>query len=886
MPQIPEYRSNVRDLLGYNVYRDGAVIANTTELTYTDADLDAGTYNYYVTAVYDEGESVPTETVAATILGVGTIYGLVTDGTTGLPIEGAVVTAGDYETTTDADGNYSMDVTEGEYSVSATGTGYATQTVDNVVVNDGDTVEVNFALLDSANPPTNVQATPNDDDTEVTVTWDEPGQGGSGEEQWIHYDNGENADGIGTGGAADFDVAIRFTPDQLVDFNNMYVSKVRFFPKEANCEYSIKVWQGENAANLLVEQLVANPTIDDWNEVELDNPVQIDASQELWIGYRCNTQTGYPAGVDAGPAVAEYGDMIYFQGSWASIANAYGLDYNWNIQGWLSNSARGDVATTPLNDTRSRKFNGTLALGNLPVSPNAVLPRINNRSLEGYNVYRLLEGDEENQANWTTLIEGTNDMTYTDVEWANVSSGIYKYAVIAVYTGDNLSNPAFSNVVYKEMTTIATINVTTNSGDSAEGTEVTLTNIDQDPDHVYTGVVGADGTLVFDQVWKGEYNVVATLGGFEEFTQNGVEILEPTTIDIELVEMLLPPGDPEGTIDGNTVTLTWLAPGSFQSWTEDFEGGVIPEGWTTTTNSAQGWYVTTDGSSEYFTIPPGDGYYACSNDDAANDDGSVDYLITPPQNFSALTNITMSFYSFFNGSYSQTAHIEVSEDGGNTWTGVYDLPPNGDGWVTETVDLSAYCGAGHDNVLIAFHSNDNGAWASGWAVDNVTMGADTRDRALLGYNLYMDGVAVNGDTPIQETTYIQTDVPDGNHVWVVTAVYSTGESTPSNVFNGTVSNNIDQIPAVTKLTGNYPNPFNPTTTISYSIHKAANVTLEIYNLKGQKIATLVNEHQNANNYKIVWDGKDESGKTVGSGVYFYKLKAGKYTATKKMIMMK
>ncbi len=885
--KLNEYNANnhTRDLLGYNIYRDGVMIANTTETTYTDADLDAGTYTYYVTAVYDEGESLPTDTVVATILGTGTIYGVVTDAATGNTVEGATVTAGDNETTTAADGTYSMDVTEGTYTVTCTATGYANATVEDVEVTDGATVEVNFNLLDSANPPTNVQAQANDEDTEVTVTWSEPG-GGSGEEQWIHYDNGENSDGIGTGGAADFDVAIRFTPEQLADFGNMYVTKVRFFPKEASCEYSIKVWQGENAANLLVEQPVANPTIDDWNEVELDNPVLIDNSQELWIGYRCNAQTGYPAGVDAGPAEDGYGDMIYFQGAWITLIDANpDLNFNWNIQGWVSNSARGDVASTPLTQNVSRKYNGTLALGHLPISPNAEVPRNRVRSLEGYNVYRLLEGDEDNPSNWTTLTEGTTDMMYVDTDWANVSSGIYKYAVIAVYTNNNLSNPAFSNVVYKDMTTTATVNITTNSGDSAEGAEVLLTNIDQNPDHSYMGVADANGTVMFDNVWKGEYMIDVTLGGFEEYTQSNIEILEPTTIDVELTEMLLPPGGLEGTIDGTTATFTWLAPGSFQSWTEDFEGGTIPEGWTTYTNSAVGWFVTMDGSSDYFQIPPGDGYYACSNDDAADDDGSMDYLITPPQDFSALTSMTMTFDSFFNGSYSQTASVEVSEDGGSTWTDIYDLTGQ-DSWVTETVDLSAYCGAGHDNVLVAFHSNDNGAWASGWAVDNVTMGADTNNRALLGYNLYMDGTAVNGDTPITETTYTQTDIPAGNHVWVVTAVYTTGESVPSNVFQGTVGTSPNQLPAVTKLNGNYPNPFNPETNISYSVSKPAKVTLTIYNLKGQKVRTLVNDYQQAKNYSVVWNGKDDNGRTVANGVYLYKLKVGKYTATKKMIMMK
>ncbi len=62
---------------------------------------------------------------------------------------------------------------------------------------------------------------------------------------------------------------------------------------EANCEYSIRVWTGANAANLIVDQLVDSPEILAWNEIQLQTPVQIDATEELWIGYKNNTQTGY-----------------------------------------------------------------------------------------------------------------------------------------------------------------------------------------------------------------------------------------------------------------------------------------------------------------------------------------------------------------------------------------------------------------------------------------------------------------------------------------------------------------------------------------------------------------------------------------------------------------
>jgi len=90
----------------------------------------------------------------------------------------------------------------------------------------------------------------------------------------------------------------------------------------------------------------------------------------------------------------------------------------------------------------------------------------------------------------------------------------------------------------------------------------------------------------------------------------------------------------------------------------------------------------------------------------------------------------------------------------------------------------------------------------------------------------------------------------------------------------------------TKLGGNYPNPFNPETAINFAIHEAGPVRIDIFNIKGQLVKTLVNEHLEAAYHSVIWNGKDTKGVNVSSGVYFYKMDAGKYTSTKKMILMK
>jgi len=80
------------------------------------------------------------------------------------------------------------------------------------------------------------------------------------------------------------------------------------------------------------------------------------------------------------------------------------------------------------------------------------------------------------------------------------------------------------------------------------------------------------------------------------------------------------------------------------------------------------------------------------------------------------------------------------------------------------------------------------------------------------------------------------------------------------------------IPTITKLYSNYPNPFNPSTTISFSLPKEENIELTIYNIKGQKVKTLYSGIAEEGKHTMVWEGKDSNGKEVSSGIYFYKLK--------------
>jgi predicted outer membrane repeat protein len=94
------------------------------------------------------------------------------------------------------------------------------------------------------------------------------------------------------------------------------------------------------------------------------------------------------------------------------------------------------------------------------------------------------------------------------------------------------------------------------------------------------------------------------------------------------------------------------------------------------------------------------------------------------------------------------------------------------------------------------------------------------------------------------------------------------------------------VPSTFELSQNYPNPFNPSTTISFDLPVALQVKLSIYNSAGQTVRILVDERMIAGRKSIVWDGADSKGRRVASGAYFYKIEAGEYSSSRKMILLK
>jgi flagellar hook assembly protein FlgD len=97
----------------------------------------------------------------------------------------------------------------------------------------------------------------------------------------------------------------------------------------------------------------------------------------------------------------------------------------------------------------------------------------------------------------------------------------------------------------------------------------------------------------------------------------------------------------------------------------------------------------------------------------------------------------------------------------------------------------------------------------------------------------------------------------------------------------------DKVVGLERLTArNYPNPFNPETQILFNMPKKGNVSIQVFNIKGQLVKNLLNEERNAGQNTVRWNGQDNNGRAVSSGVYFYRVQAENQTVINKMLLMK
>ena len=206
---------------------------------------------------------------------------------------------------------------------------------------------------------------------------------------------------------------------------------------------------------------------------------------------------------------------------------------------------------------------------------------------------------------------------------------------------------------------------------------------------------------------------------------------------------------------------------------EDFESGGIPSGWSLSQEGgSDGWLIGTDLGSTYFDIPVHT-TYAASNDDTCYCDMSNDMLITPAFDLSLYSSVSLQFDAYISGFFGSSGKILISTDCGYSWDNVQYVMADTFYWQTHTIDLSAY--VGFSSVKLAFHHNDNGGWAAGFAIDNVLLNGDLYSETQLvglreGWGLmstYIDPVEPSIDSvfsPVSSNLILLKD-GNGNVYW-------------------------------------------------------------------------------------------------------------------------
>ncbi|MDP2172625.1 MAG: chitobiase/beta-hexosaminidase C-terminal domain-containing protein, partial [Candidatus Cloacimonadaceae bacterium] len=160
---------------------------------------------------------------------------------------------------------------------------------------------------------------------------------------------------------------------------------------------------------------------------------------------------------------------------------------------------------------------------------------------------------------------------------------------------------------------------------------------------------------------------------------------------------------------------------------------------------------------------------------------------------------------------------------------------------------------------------------------------------LSGFQIFRNNQLIATENDPNLTNLVDVP-PPGTYTFFVKAIYFGEYASPpsqtASVITGSSNDDPGTPNLLTALIGNHPNPFNPSTSISFSLKEAGIVHIDIYNQKGQLVKNLLDESKNAGVHSAVWNGNDNNGKPVSSGIYYYRMQSGSYGSTRKMLMLK
>jgi len=375
---------------------------------------------------------------------------------------------------------------------------------------------------------------------------------------------------------------------------------------------------------------------------------------------------------------------------------------------------------------------------------------------------------------------------------------------------------------------------------------------------------------------------------FESAPSNAIQM---TAITIVIVSH--PPTDLVALGSSGNITLQWQ-PGS-AIFNESFDTTLSPlwllDEWD---GDGLGWDMSPFGGID------GDGYiYSSSLDDGGNLINPYNFLISPAITIPA----DGAWLNYWIGAYDENTTDESYQlmigladfTSPDNFIIVYRETLTDYNWQRRSYNLLAFAS---QSIRFAFYHetswNNPSPHRNRLKLDGVQIVKlnDGNGVQPLSYRVYLDYQMIPGSDSWQDTEFFLPILTSGYHDVYVTAVYDasgTIESTPSNVvrINYLLSDaDALAIPQITKLNRNYPNPFNPTTTISFDIARSGHTCIEIFNVKGQRVKVLSDAVFSAGRHSVVWNGDDTVGHPVSSGVYFYRMVTEDVIAVEKMLLLK
>jgi Secretion system C-terminal sorting domain/Immune inhibitor A-like, MAM domain/Dockerin type I domain len=671
---------------------------------------------------------------------------------------------------------------------------------------------------------------------EVTLSWDAIEEGGS--EGWINWDDGLNDTAIGLTAGGTLWTAARFDVMDMMPYVGGEITQMEFYISDIPDELIVHIWSGSQGDTELMSEPYV-PQAEAWNTIDLATPVLIESMTEYWIGYEVtNDDTAHSAGTDIGPAVQGKGDFIATDpGAWNELY-VYDLDYNWNIHAFIEAGGR----SLPL-------FAGNRE----------------EREVDGYNIWRSEISGEAYEL--IGNIDQEDNPMYVD-DMAIAGAWNY-YVVTAIYEGvdGEYSNEATAYVMNEDM-----LELGYDDGSAEAGMTVGIAQnmaVKFEPSYTNGSCVLTHVRFFIESLNTGQYVIRvfddSGAGGMPgaaylvQFVVTGGDLIAGwNTVEIPAASL------EDVTFDGGAYFVAIFEMANSSALGKDTDS-VVGNSYMTANGN---WQAVTDGNlmiRSFLYYPAGLGTYGDVDGNGVIDayDASLVLMFavgmpTPVDPFpEELGDVDGNGFVEAYDAALILQYVVGIIDEFPIETRINEVPSAELGYLFEGEDLVIYAIGDLYSASLEFPFDLN--------EENL----EIRDELLS---------AVWGSRIAMATA-----VPVNGEILRISGYDSDSESltifTTANSKRGRLMTSAPE--AVSGIKSIYPNPFNPETTVSYNLGIDSQVTIELYNCKGQKVETLLEANQAAGEHKAVWSAEGRA-----SGIYFVRLNVNGKSEQRKVLLIK